>query len=351
VSRGVRHVLDDVQQVRLDERGFVRELQLERGGVQPVELVIDCTGFRGLIIGEALGEPWLPLDRYVLCDRAMVAQLPNPIPNSCEPCVTATALGAGWAWNLPLYTRVGTGYVYSSAFRSDDQAQDDYVRYLEQRGLRLEHAPRVIPMKIGWRRRSWVKNCVAIGLSSSFVEPLEATAIHAIAVACRHLASNFPDRAMSPAFARRFDKSLGELMVNILDFIVLHYYSSNREEPFWRASRDGIELPASLAENLDIWRHVMPAPADITGVHLFAPWSFLAVLYAKGWYDDVAFPLEGSLAREDWHGFAREMDGIKQRLVAQLPDNYALLTHIRAQAARRMFGGAPAAAPRPAAVG
>jgi len=348
VSRGVRHILDDVQQVRLDDRGFVRELQLERGGAFPIEFVVDCTGFRGLIIGDALGEPWEPLSRHVLCDRAVVAQLPHVTPNSCEPCATATALGAGWAWNLPLYTRVGTGYVYCSAFRTDEQAQDEYVRYLTVRGFKVDESLRIIRMKTGGRRRSWVKNCVAIGLSSAFVEPLEATAIHSIAVACRHLASNFPDKSMSPAFAHRFNKSFGELMANIRDFIVLHYYTSNRDEPFWHAAREDIEVPASLAENLEIWRHVMPAPADITGVNLFAPWSFLAVLYAKGWYDDTEFPVEGSLAREDWQGYARQMDDLKRRLLAHLPDNYELLTRIRAKAARRMFGGAPAAAARPA---
>lgn len=349
IARGVRHVLDDVQQVRLDERGFVATLQLERAGSYPVEFVVDCSGFRGLIIGDALKEPFLPLRRHVLCDRAMVIQLPHPRPNGVEPCVTATALGAGWAWNLPLYTRVGTGYVYSSAFRSDEEAREEFLRYLEQRGFgRLDVDLRVIPMQIGRRRRSWVKNCVAIGLSSGFVEPLEATAIHTIAVACRHLATNFPDKAMSPALAARFDKWLDELTGNILDFIVLHYWSSNRDEPFWRASRNDIEIPASLAENLELWRHVLPSPADITGVNLFAPWSFLAVLYSKGWYDDVSFPIEGSLAREDWQGYVARMDALKHQLLTQLPDHYTLLTAIRARAARRMFGGAPLAAPRAA---
>ncbi len=122
VSRGVEHILDDVVDVKQGENGYITALQLKERGIVPVQLVVDCTGFRSLIMGKVLGEPFEPCSDELLCDSAAAVQIPHKDPTRLEPCTRSTALGAGWCWRVPLYTRVGTGYVFSSRFRTDEEA-------------------------------------------------------------------------------------------------------------------------------------------------------------------------------------------------------------------------------------
>jgi len=331
VARGVEHVLDDVVEVQQGESGHISALKLKQRGLLPVQLVVDCTGFRARIIGQVLGEPFEPYSDVLLCDSALALQIPHPVPGEIEPCTRSTALGAGWSWRVPLHSRVGTGYVFSSRFRSDQEAIDEFLGFL---GPQVPEGadPKVIRMRIGRMRRHWVKNCVAIGLSSGFIEPLEATAIYTIETAARWLVRHFPDRAMSPQLADSYNRLTNTLYEEIRDFIVLHYYSTNRKEPFWLAARQEIELPARLAEDLELWRATLPNTVDTTGDRLFDYWNYLNVLYCKGWFRDCSYPLEGSAARGDWEAYARRQANIKRRLVTGLPDHFELLEAIRAAA-------------------
>lgn len=332
VARGVEHLLDDVVDVQQGEGGFVTALKLRERGLLPVQLVVDCTGFRSRIIGQVLGEPFEPYSDVLLCDSALAVQIPHPEPGQIEPCTRSTALGAGWAWRVPLHSRVGTGYVFSSRFRSDEEAIHEFLGFLGPQAKDAE--PKVIRMRIGRMRRHWVKNCVAIGLSSGFIEPLEATAIYMIETAARWLVRHFPDRAMSPQPADSYNRLTNTLYEEIRDFIVLHYYSSNRREPFWLAARQEIELPAALATRLELWRTTLPNAIDTTGDRLFDAWNYLNVLYCKGYFRDCSYPLEGSISRADWDGFTRRLANFKRRLVAGLPDHFELLEAIRAAAER-----------------
>ncbi len=348
LKRGVTQIVDDVVEVVRDPRGAVTALRLKRFETHPVEFVLDCTGFRGLILGEVLGEPFEPWGTHLLCDRALALQLDHVEPGALEVCTGATALGAGWVWNVPLYSRIGTGYVFSSAFRSDDEARDEFVADLERQGFSVPVEPRAIAMRIGRARRSWVANCVAVGLSGGFIEPLEATAIYTIEMTVRHLVHHFPDRAISPELAGRFNRVIRDLHANILDFIVMHYVTSNRTDPFWIAARSDVEVPETLAENLALWKHVLPGPADTPGNNLFDYWSYLFCLYGKGYFDDCAFPAEGSVARADWSEYTRQLDEAKYRLIEDLPGHHELVSAIRRPSAG---GGAtvglPGAAVRP----
>src|SRR5262249_20596776 len=134
VTRGVKHIRDDVVDVFTDETGSVSGLQLQRGGDHPIEFIIDCTGFRGLIIDRVRKEPFISFNDELLNDRAIPVQIPHRDPTKIEPCTRATALGAGWVWRVPLYSRVGTGYVYSSVFRSDDEARAEFFDHLRAIG-------------------------------------------------------------------------------------------------------------------------------------------------------------------------------------------------------------------------
>src|SRR5262249_2492051 len=158
-------------------------------------------------------------------------QIPHRDPTKIEPCTRATALGAGWVWRVPLYSRLGTGYVYSSVFRSDDEARAEFFAHLRAIGDLPAGAPdpetRIIKMRTGTSRKPWVKNCVAIGLSGGFVEPLEATAIFMIELAARYFIRHFPDRNSDPLLAKRYNAIMTALYANIRDFIQMHYVTSN----------------------------------------------------------------------------------------------------------------------------
>jgi len=138
--------------------------------------------------------------------------------------------------------------------------------------------------------------------------------------------------------ADRFNRSVGELYDNIVDFIVMHYLTSNREEPFWLAARNEIDVPESMKENMALWQHILPGDADISGINLFGPPSFLSVLYGKGRFDDVTFPLEGSIDKADWQDYVDRMTKLKANYAQHLPRHYEFLTDLRNQAARNLLG-------------
>jgi len=331
LERGVEHIQDDVDEVNLGEKGFIDSLTLRVRGRYPVELVIDCTGFKGLIIQQALGEPFEPFSKYLLCDRALAVQLPHEDATKLDPFTQSTALGAGWSWRVPLYSRVGTGYVFSSAFRTDDQAMEEFMAHLGPAGKGA--APRALSMRVGRSRRTWVGNCIAIGLSSGFIEPLESTAIYLIQRSLSLLGAYFPDRTFNPRLARRFNSLVEDSYSEIRDFIVLHYCASNRTDTtFWESARNDIEIPDSLRENLELWRQLMPGAGDIEHSELFNYLSYIQVLFGKRYFEGASFPVEDLLSSSDWERFTQAMNDLKSRLVVRLPDHYELIGQLRARA-------------------
>lgn len=348
-ERGVEHVLDDVERIEQDERGFITALDLKRAGRRPVEFVLDCTGFRGMIIHQTLGVPFESGSKYLLNDRALAVQLPHRDVRKLAPCTRSTALGAGWSWRVPLFSRIGTGYVFSSQFRSDDQAMDEFLAYLGPEGKGAE--PRALGMRIGRSQRAWEKNCVAIGLSSGFIEPLESTAIFIIESTVRWLALHFPDKDFNPVLANRVNRLVRELYEEIRDFIILHYRTSNRRDTdYWRVAAEETDLPDSVAESLELYRHMLPHSDQYDRGYLFSVWSYLIVLANKGWFDGIDFPAERAVSAQDWAAYTRHVDGIKRQLLDELPNHYELVAAIRGDGPAipaQPFTGAPAAAVAP----
>jgi hypothetical protein len=203
-------------------------------------------------------EPFVTAGDRLLNDRAIPLQIAHCDRTKIEPCTRATALGAGWVWRVPLYSRLGTGYVYSSAFRSDDEARAEFLGHLRAIGELPADAPepetRVIRMRVGYTRQPWIKNCVAIGLSAGFVEPLEATAIYSIDAAATRLVMNFPDKQCSPALAKEYNARAAQLTEEILDFLQMIYVTSNRTEPYWIAVREETRRSEWLRDKLEVWR-------------------------------------------------------------------------------------------------
>jgi len=322
---------------------------LERGGRHDIELVIDCTGFRGLIINQALGEPFVSYSDYLPNDRAMALQIDHPDPEKIESLTRSTALGAGWTWRVPLYNRVGTGYVFSSAHRTDDQAADEYLAWLGDSAKGA--TPRIIPMRIGRMRNAWVKNCVAVGLSGGFIEPLESTAIHMIDNAVRWLAEQLPTRAMAPALRNRYNRQMDKLYNEVLEFICLHYRLGNRtDDQYWIDARTEMKLPDRLAENLELWQHRLPMEHDVEFATLFDFRVFQTVLLGKRVYDTGYGPNIRErlrpLKKPIWFQYWKEAKIDLQQTLRAMPDHKTLLRDIRGELeARPAFGMAAAMAP------
>jgi len=337
---GVEHVLDDVVDVERDGRGHVAALNLRERGRHGVEFVVDCSGFQGLIIRKVFDEPFVRYDDNLMCDRAAAVQVPHRPGAPLEPFTRATALGAGWSWNVPLFSRRGTGYVYSSRFRSDDEAVAELLDFLGPDAAGLE--PRVIRMNIGRSRRSWVGNCVAIGLASGFIEPLESTSIHFIQMSVRWLLDNFPDADCDPSLRDNYNGLVQTLYEEIRDFIVMHYKLSNRDDTaFWRAARHELAVPDALAERLALWRHKLPTIPDLlTRPFLFTEWSFIYVLYAKGFWKDTRFAAESFLSDADFEAYGRRLAQSRAEMLARAVDHRELLRRLRGEAAVPWYGGA-----------
>ncbi len=327
---GVQHIYDDVTDVRMDERGFVKELELEEKGVHPIEFIIDGTGFASVIIGKKMGEPFIPYDNYLLNDRAAVAQIPHQDPTRIEPTSKAIAMRAGWSFRVPLFNRVGAGYVFSSKFLSDDEA---IAEFLEHAGpIAKDAEPKVIRMRIGKTRRSRVKNCLALGLSSGFVEPLEATAIYSVQLALMWLVRYFPDTDFEPSVEKRYNELIDGLYSEIVDFIVMTFHLSNRTDTdYWRVVREDMEIPDSLQANLDLWRHTMPDKLDLPNSTFFTPNSYRSALMGKRFYKGRSYPQSAMVDDGFWEAFINARRQRSQEFLAKLPDHYTLLRRIRGE--------------------
>ncbi len=334
-ARGVEHILADVDDVELDERGYVAALQLRDRGRHEVEFVIDCTGFRGLIINKALGEPFINYSDYLGNNRAMALQIPHSDPDKLESCTSSTALGAGWVWNVPLYNRIGTGYVFSDAHRTDEQARDEFMAHLGDRAPKGAE-PRIIPMRIGRSRRTWVKNCLALGLSGGFIEPLESTAIHMIDMGIRWLMTYFPTTDFDDVTRNRYDQVSNAMYDEVLEFISLHYQLGNRtDDPYWIDARTQLKVPDRLVENLELWKTRLPAATDFNRVYLFHHMVYQAVLLGKQVYqqgyakDGVTMPVK--LNKRAWEKHLARMDGLTRDAVKYKADHRTLLTKLRGE--------------------
>ncbi|GAB4223982.1 MAG: tryptophan 7-halogenase [Kiloniellaceae bacterium] len=337
VARGVEHIRDDVVDVEQDERGFITALQLKERERLPVELVIDCTGFRGMLINKALGEPFIDYSRYLANDRAAAIQVPHPDPEKIEPMTRSTALGAGWVWRVPLFNRVGTGYVFSSAYRSDEEACDELLAHLHATGQPPAEGaePRIIPIRVGRTRNPWVKNCVSIGLSSGFIEPLESTAIFMIEMSVRWLLSYFPDADFAEPLRARYNRTANRLYDEVRDFICLHYVLNNRtDSPYWVDAREALEVPDSLAENLELWKHSLPTRYDLDSQRLFSHRTYHAVLLGKKVYETGFAPPPSSAANPQaarWRDYVKLARRSFEQQARVLPAQKTLLQSLRGE--------------------
>lgn len=250
-ARGVKRLEGQVVDVQLrGEDGFIEAVVLKSGERVTGDLFVDCSGFRGLLIEEALHTGYDSWTQWLPCDRAVAA--PCEIVGPPTPYTRSTARTAGWQWRIPLQHRTGNGYVYSSAHLSDDEAAAMLVRNLDGKVLA---APRVLRFTTGRRRKIWNRNCVAIGLASGFLEPLESTSIYMIQSGVGRLISLLPNRHFDPVLSERYNKQATFEIERIRDFLILHYFATERRDsPFWQYCGN-MSIPDSLADNIRLFRN------------------------------------------------------------------------------------------------
>jgi len=280
---GVQHRIDTVREVVLADNGDIERLDLTHSGALAGDLFVDCTGFASRLLGQALGVEFKSADSVLGNNRALAIQVPYPEPDAPIACHTiATAQPVGWTWDIGLTHRRGVGYVYSTDFISDDRAERVLRDHIGPAAAGLE--ARSIPFTSGHRTQWWKNNCVAVGLSAGFVEPLEATAIMLVELSGRFLANHMPaDREVMAVMAARFNRQMDYRWRRIIDFLKLHYMLSQRPEPYWQWHRESATIPDSLREDLLVWRQRGPIVEDFdSALELFPAASYQYVLYGMG---------------------------------------------------------------------
>ena len=247
-ASGVTRIDARVDAVERGDAG-IAAIRLADGSRVEGDFFIDCTGFRSLLLGEALGTEFIDWRQWLPCDAAVAVQTEQPAADPL-PYTRAQAKAAGWQWRIPLRHRAGNGIVYCSDRMSEDEATATLLADLPGKPL-IE--PRRIPFRSGRRARTWVGNCVALGLAGGFLEPLESTAIALIETGIERLKELFPDRRHAPALAEEFNDATAREMERVRDFIILHYKLTRRDDtPFWRQCA-AMEVPGTLARKMDLW--------------------------------------------------------------------------------------------------
>lgn len=331
---GVEHVVGTVVDTVAAENGDIAALRLDDGTTQSADLYLDCSGQVGRLIGGHFAVEWIDRSHQSFNDRALAAQIPVAPGSAIASQTVGTAHEAGWLWDIALPTRRGIGCVYSSRFLSDARAEEilrDYVVRKVPGATASDVMPRLLSFQTGHRARFWQGNCIAVGLSAGFIEPLEASAIVMIELSLRALTDALPtSRAVMDIHARRFNALFRYRWDRIVEFLAAHYVLSRRTEPYWRAYRELDGLPERLAENLVLWRDHPPSVRDFDGIdEIFPAASYQYVLYGMGFPAPRADgPLDRALA-------ARLID-VRDRsraLLAALPTNRAYLDASAARAA------------------
>jgi tryptophan 7-halogenase len=331
---GVEHVQGLMTGVVLDpDTGAIDHVITREHGDLEADLYVDCSGFRAELIGGALGVPFKSVGDVLFTDRALACKLPYAEADAPLPSFTvAAAHEAGWTWDIGLAGARGIGCVYSSAHMSDDEAARELERYTG--GRSLEVTPRRIPFEAGWRARQWEKNCVAVGLSGGFLEPLESTGVVMIEAAAAMIAELFPHYGPADGPARRFNELMAARYDSISAFLKLHYCLSRREEPFWRANAEASSVPDRLQDLLEQWRYRPPSRFDFVLDHeSFAFFNYQYILYGMEFRTDLTpvrdeFPHTGEAEK-----IFERIRQFGDRAARDLPAHRALIEQLRAEPA------------------
>jgi glycine/D-amino acid oxidase-like deaminating enzyme len=325
---GVRHIEDTVSGVELDATGAIERVLTKGHGALSADLYVDCSGFRAELIGRGMKVPLKSVRRHLFADRAIACKVPYARPDApIESYTIATAHEAGWSWDIGLTGARGVGYVYSSDHVSDDEAEATLRRHVGAPELDL--ATRLIPFEAGYREAQWVRNCVAVGLSAGFLEPLEATGILLIEVAVGMIAEFFPHAGPIDASAPRFNALMSQRYENIVNFLKLHYCLSQRSERFWRDNADPSSVPPRLLALLETWKHRPPVRFDFDlDVESFAFFNYQYILYGMGFRTDLSAGRNDFPKAEEAERIFAKIKSFGERATLDLPSHRDLVEQI-----------------------
>ena len=319
---GVVHIVDQVDRVDLRENGDIRALKTENSGEISGDMFVDCSGFASLLLGQALKVPFVDKRDVLMVDTALATQVPyadkySPIASH----TLSTAMSAGWVWDIGLSNRRGVGHVYSSEHMSENDAERALHQYIGIENPLPE--VRKLNIRAGHRQQFWKNNCVAIGLSAGFLEPLEASALMLVELSAAMLAEQLPaDKSLLPNVAKRFNQRFDYHWQKIVDFLKLHYVLSKRQEPFWQQNRENQTIPPGLLALLHEWRYRPPARSDFElQKEVFSSESYSYVLYGMGFKTDLSYMQRSMKA----HDFAKKQMQLNQQVILQSKNK--LLSH------------------------
>lgn len=303
-----------------DETGYIDSIRLQSGEVLEGDLFVDCTGFRGLLIEQTLHAGYDDWSHWLPCDSAVAVQtksVGDPIPYT-----RSIARDAGWQWRIPLQSRVGNGLVFCSRYMSDDEAIQTILDNVEGETIT---EPRVIKFRTGMRRKQWHKNCVAMGLSSGFIEPLESTSIHLIQRAVTKLVQMFPYAGIRDVEVNEYNAQMEFEFENVRDFIVLHYHVTNRDDTrFWRHCRD-MKVPDSLVHRIELFKQtgrIVRAANELFGEN-----SWIQVMLGQGLMPEQYHPIVDMMTDEELRRFLGGAERSAAQLVSKLPQHQAFIDH------------------------
>jgi tryptophan 7-halogenase len=321
-KHGITHHLANVTDITLDEHGHISQINTDTGEVHTADLYIDCTGFRSMLHRQKLGVKTLDYSDYLLCDRAVTMRVPHTLkrPERLNTYTTSTAKSAGWIWNIGLRNRKGTGYVYSSGFETEEGAEATLRAHEGEhtKALDVQH----IKFKSQRSESAWFGNCVAIGLSGGFLEPLESTGLYLVEFAAKALAELLPYAGQDNAvLAKSYNQQINMAFTEGLEYINLHYCLSDRDDSdFWREVRKPEHVLPSLRDKLELWKIRPVSAMDFTHApYLFGLPSYEYILYGMGFRPDMVQDMGGSIPDLG--------EGIRQSL-SRLPKHEDLLASI-----------------------
>lgn len=318
-GRGVTRIEGKVTSVRQDpETGHVVSVSLGPEREVSGDFFVDCSGFRALLIDGTMQSSFEDWTQWLPCDRAIA--IPTESIEAPGPYTRATARSAGWQWRIPLQHRVGNGHVYSSSFMDDQKAEDQLLQNLDAKALRQ---PNRLRFQAGQRRRQWIGNVAAIGLSSGFLEPLESTSIHLIQLGITNLLELFPDGAVTEDDADEFNRIMSLEYDRVRDFLILHYHATERaDSEFWNHVRT-MRVPGSLDEKIELFRERGIVKTYRDGLFLLPSW--IAVFVGQGIVPRHWDPRAGAMAEDEAAAHLAKLKDVISEAVERLPDHGAVL--------------------------
>ena len=328
-AKGVKHLIGNVTETVLGDDGNIARLHTQELGDLEADLFIDCTGFAGHLIEKKLGTDYTDLMDVLFCDSAVALQVPFSDPKTAiNPFTTVTAQSEGWTWDIPLNNRRGIGYVHSSKYTEPEEAERVLRQYIgaEAEGIEARH----LRFRTGYRREQWKGNCVAIGLSAGFLEPLESTGIYLVDAALRLLVDLVSTTEKFPIAANDFNKRMSATFEDIVDFVKLHYVLTKRTDTqFWTDNTDPATWTDSLKDKVESWSARVPGVYEFSGFpNVFGLTNYMQILYGMDFGPDLTGQEQRysmmAKARQQAQNFAKGVQGGIQ----VMPEHRAIIDEI-----------------------